>query len=111
MASSPPPLFRLSTTSCHRRFGKRLFDVVLAALTLTVLAPLLALIGVLIKMTSHGPVFYVQERIGKNGEPFPFIKFRTMRVGAEAGRRWCSVLERRPEGNGHRPAPPAIQRG
>src|SRR5688572_17229783 len=67
----------------YRRFGKRLFDVVLAALTLTVLAPLLALIGVLIKVTSHGPVFYVHERIGKNGAPFPFIKFRTMRVGAE----------------------------
>jgi lipopolysaccharide/colanic/teichoic acid biosynthesis glycosyltransferase len=67
----------------YRRFGKRLFDVVLAALTLTVLGPLLALVGLLIKMTSHGPVFYVQERIGKNGEPFPFIKFRTMRVGAE----------------------------
>jgi undecaprenyl phosphate N,N'-diacetylbacillosamine 1-phosphate transferase len=51
--------------------------------TITVLAPVLALIGLLIKMTSRGPVFYVQERIGKNGEPFPFIKFRTMRVGAE----------------------------
>jgi lipopolysaccharide/colanic/teichoic acid biosynthesis glycosyltransferase len=67
----------------YRRFGKRLFDLVLASITLLVLAPLLALIGLLIKVTSQGPVFYVQERIGKNGEPFPFVKFRTMRVGAE----------------------------
>ena len=67
----------------YRRFGKRLGDVTLALLTLTVLSPLIALIALLIKLTSRGPVFYVQERIGKDGVPFRFIKFRTMVVGAE----------------------------
>lgn len=67
----------------YRRFGKRLFDTVLAGLMLLVLAPLFGLIALLIKLTTEGPVFYVQERIGKDGEPFPFIKFRTMVVEAE----------------------------
>ena len=47
------------------------------------LSPLIALFALLIKLTSRGPVFYVQERIGKDGVPFRFIKFRTMVVGAE----------------------------
>ena len=67
----------------YRRFGKRLFDVLLAGLVLVVLAPLFALIALLIRLTTDGPVFYVQERIGKDGKPFPFIKFRTMVVEAE----------------------------
>ncbi len=67
----------------YRRFGKRLCDVTLAVLALTVLSPLFALFALLIKLTSRGPVFYVQERIGKDGVPFRFIKFRTMVVGAE----------------------------
>jgi lipopolysaccharide/colanic/teichoic acid biosynthesis glycosyltransferase len=67
----------------YRRFGKRLFDVVLSGLVLLVLAPVFGLIALLIKLTTQGPVFYVQERIGRDGEPFPFIKFRTMVVEAE----------------------------
>jgi lipopolysaccharide/colanic/teichoic acid biosynthesis glycosyltransferase len=68
----------------YRRSGKRLCDVTLAVLTLTALSPLFALVALLIKLTSRGPIFYVQERIGKDGVPFRFIKFRTMVVGAEA---------------------------
>jgi lipopolysaccharide/colanic/teichoic acid biosynthesis glycosyltransferase len=67
----------------YRRWGKRAFDIVLAALALGLLSPFLCLIALLIKLTSRGPVFYVQERIGKNAVPFRFIKFRTMVVGAE----------------------------
>jgi lipopolysaccharide/colanic/teichoic acid biosynthesis glycosyltransferase len=67
----------------YRRFGKRGFDVGLAALGLVMLSPLLCLIALLIKLTSRGPVFYVHERIGKDSRPFGFIKFRTMVVGAE----------------------------
>ena len=67
----------------YRRYGKRLCDLVMAGLGLVLLLPLLCLIALLIKLTSRGPVFYVQERIGKDGVPFPFIKFRTMVVGAE----------------------------
>jgi lipopolysaccharide/colanic/teichoic acid biosynthesis glycosyltransferase len=67
----------------YRRYGKRVFDLALAVAGLVILSPLLCLIALAIKVTSRGPVFYVQERIGKDGVPFPFIKFRTMVVGAE----------------------------
>jgi undecaprenyl phosphate N,N'-diacetylbacillosamine 1-phosphate transferase len=67
----------------YRRFGKRVFDIVLAVLALTILSPVLCLIAALVKLTSRGPVLYVQERIGKDSVPFRFIKFRTMVVGAE----------------------------
>ena len=68
----------------YRRYGKRVFDLALAVPGLVLLSPLLCLIAVAIKLTSRGPVFYVQERIGRNAVPFPFIKFRTMVVGAES---------------------------
>jgi undecaprenyl phosphate N,N'-diacetylbacillosamine 1-phosphate transferase len=68
----------------YRRYGKRVFDLALAVPGLVLLSPLLCLIAVAIKLTSHGPVFYVQERIGRDAAPFPFIKFRTMVVGAES---------------------------
>lgn len=67
----------------YRRFGKRVFDIAVAVLALVLLSPLLCLIVLLVKLTSRGPVFYVQERIGKDAVPFHFIKFRTMVVGAE----------------------------
>ena len=67
----------------YRRLGKRLVDVGVAILGLALLWPFLVMIGLLVKLTSRGPVFYVQDRIGKNAVPFPFIKFRTMIVGAE----------------------------
>ena len=49
---------------------KRAFDAVLAAVGLVILAPVLAVIAVLIKLDSKGPVFFRQERIGKDGRPF-----------------------------------------
>jgi lipopolysaccharide/colanic/teichoic acid biosynthesis glycosyltransferase len=68
----------------YRRYGKRVFDLALAVPALVLLSPLLCLIAVAIKLTSRGPVLYVQERIGRDAAPFPFIKFRTMVVGAES---------------------------
>jgi Undecaprenyl-phosphate glucose phosphotransferase len=62
---------------------KRAMDIVLASLALIVLSPLMLLIACLVKLTSKGPVFYVQERCGLNGKPFPMLKFRSMRVDAE----------------------------
>lgn len=57
---------------------KRLSDVLISGLALLVLSPLLVVIAIMVKRSSPGPVFFVQERIGKNGVPFPFMKFRTM---------------------------------
>jgi exopolysaccharide biosynthesis polyprenyl glycosylphosphotransferase len=65
---------------------KAIFDRVAAALALVVLAPLLILIALLIRLTSRGPALFVQQRGGLNGRPFPVLKFRTMRTGAEAER-------------------------
>jgi lipopolysaccharide/colanic/teichoic acid biosynthesis glycosyltransferase len=68
----------------YRRYGKRVFDLTLATLGLVLASPVLGLIALAVKLTSRGPVFYVQERIGRDGVPFPFIKFRTMVVNAES---------------------------
>jgi exopolysaccharide biosynthesis polyprenyl glycosylphosphotransferase len=58
-------------------------DVVLSLVGLIVLSPLLAVIALLVKLTSPGPVFYRQERCGLNGRAFRMLKFRSMRVDAE----------------------------
>ncbi len=68
------------------RFTKRAVDVALAALGLLVLSPLLAALAVAVKLDSRGPVFFRQERHGRGGSIFRMVKFRTMRVGAEAER-------------------------
>lgn len=62
---------------------KRAIDVVLSALALLITAPLMLLIGLLIKLDSKGPIFFTQERIGVNGKPFVMYKFRTMVPDAE----------------------------
>jgi len=64
-------------------FVKRAMDIVLSLLALIILSPLMAAIAIIIKITSPGPVFYVQERCGLNGESFNMLKFRSMRVDAE----------------------------
>jgi Undecaprenyl-phosphate glucose phosphotransferase len=62
---------------------KRVMDVVLSAIGLIALSPLLALIALLVKRTSPGPIFYRQERCGLNGRTFHMLKFRSLRVDAE----------------------------
>jgi exopolysaccharide biosynthesis polyprenyl glycosylphosphotransferase len=62
---------------------KQALDVIGAAVGLFVLWPLFIVVAVLIKLDSHGPVFYRAERIGLKGEPFAMLKFRSMVVGAE----------------------------
>jgi lipopolysaccharide/colanic/teichoic acid biosynthesis glycosyltransferase len=61
---------------------RRVFNLMVATLTLVVFGPLLALIGVLIKLESPGPVFFRQKRIGKDEKPFEMIKFRSMTEAA-----------------------------
>ncbi len=62
---------------------KTIFDFTVAITCLIILSPLLMLIALLIKVTSPGPVLYVQKRVGKGGKIFNFYKFRTMRKGAD----------------------------
>lgn len=63
--------------------AKRAFDVVGAAMLLLLFSPLLLVIAVAVKCTSTGPVLFRQERVGRQGEPFPLLKFRSMVVHAE----------------------------
>jgi Undecaprenyl-phosphate glucose phosphotransferase len=65
------------------RVLKRSFDVLLSALALVLLTPVMLLVGLAVKLTSRGPVFYAQERMGMDGHLFKMVKFRTMKVDAE----------------------------
>jgi exopolysaccharide biosynthesis polyprenyl glycosylphosphotransferase len=62
---------------------KRVLDVLCALTLLIVLSPLLALVALTIRLDSLGPIIIVQERVGRNGRSFPFLKFRSMYQGAE----------------------------
>lgn len=59
---------------------KRVFDIFLSLLAIIVFSPLYILIAIIIKCSSKGPVFFKQERIGKNKKHFKILKFRTMRI-------------------------------
>jgi len=63
---------------------KRFLDIFISLFSLILLAPFLILVGIIVKLTSKGPVFFLQERIGINGKPFQIIKFRTMLTNAES---------------------------
>ena len=67
-----------------QRSVKRALDIVASLVSLLVFTPMFIVLAVLVKTSSSGPVFFLQERIGKNGRPFQIIKFRTMVVNAEA---------------------------
>jgi len=64
---------------------KRVFDFVLSIIILALLLPLFAIVAVLIKRDSHGPVFFRQDRVGLNGNLFSIYKFRTMAQGSHKG--------------------------
>lgn len=58
-------------------------EVAIASVALVLLAPLLALVSVVVRVTSPGPALYRQSRVGRDGVPFTLLKFRTMADGAE----------------------------
>lgn len=80
------------------RLTKAIEDKVLSFLILLMISPLLLVIAVLVKLSSAGPVFYKQERMGWNGEKFNMLKFRSMPIGAEAdtGAVWAHKEDNRP---------------
>jgi lipopolysaccharide/colanic/teichoic acid biosynthesis glycosyltransferase len=71
-------------TQASQETQRRVFDLLVATLGLVVLSPLFALIALLVKLESPGPVFFRQKRVGRYARPFEILKFRSMRV-AEAG--------------------------
>ncbi|RIX28336.1 sugar transferase [Amnibacterium setariae] len=68
------------------RAMKRVFDVVVASIALVILAPVLLVVSVLVHRDSPGGVLYRQERIGRDGEPFSILKFRSMTADADVRR-------------------------
>lgn len=76
---------------------KRLFDLIVSFVGLILLLPFFLLIGLLIKLTSRGPVFYLQTRVGLDGRNFRMIKFRTMISDAErdTGAIWSPPDDKR----------------
>jgi lipopolysaccharide/colanic/teichoic acid biosynthesis glycosyltransferase len=80
----PPLTGRNVRVEALRFLVKRAIDLVGATVGLLLLAPLMLLIGVLIKLDSRGPALFRQKRLGYRGQPFWMLKFRTMTVDAEA---------------------------
>jgi len=80
-----------------RRYVKRVIDVIFSGLFLLLASPLLILIAILVKLSSKGPVFYKQERMGLNGRLFNMLKFRSMPIDAESssGPVWAKAGEER----------------
>ena len=82
-----------------KHFAKRAFDLVGAALLLLAASPVLTAVAALVKSSSAGPIFYRQERVGLNGKHFSMLKFRSMRMDADAELQ--ALLDR--QGSGDRP--------
>jgi exopolysaccharide biosynthesis polyprenyl glycosylphosphotransferase len=80
------PMVQVRTIALRgwNRALKRALDIAFSLTILIAVSPLLLLLALLVKVTSPGPVFLVQERVGRDGKPFWCIKFRTMRQDAEA---------------------------
>lgn len=93
------PLINVSEAPLHGwlRIAKRMVDVFVSSLVLLVCGPLMVLVALGIKLTSPGPVFFVQERVGGRGKVFRMYKFRTMRADAEekTGPVWATSDDER----------------
>lgn len=70
--------------SAEQAFVKRIFDITVSFLGLIIVSPVLIIVAILIKLTSKGPALYKQERRTQDNKSFMLLKFRTMRVNAEA---------------------------
>jgi lipopolysaccharide/colanic/teichoic acid biosynthesis glycosyltransferase len=100
-AESTPPRHKPPAAKHHRPLklrrpawyarGKRVLDVALALALLVLTGPLLLLAALLVKLTSRGPAFYSQTRLGLHGRPFTLYKVRSMYHDCErhSGPRWC----------------------
>lgn len=93
------PLIHVTTPTLEggQRVAKRLFDVVVSGTLIVLTAPLMAILAIMVKIDSRGPVLFRQERVGIEGAPFYMLKFRSMVIDAEER---LADLEHRNEGNG-----------
>lgn len=80
---------------------KRLLDIILATIGLILLSPIFLVISILVKATSKGPIFFIQERTGQWERPYRMFKFRTMKEDSEKnGAQWAQVGDSRITGLG-----------
>lgn len=79
------PLIHVETPNLSpgQRIVKRATDLVLGGLLAVLFSPVMLVLAIIVKATSPGPVLYRQERIGRKGQPFAMLKFRSMRTGAD----------------------------
>lgn len=91
------PLVRLGRSLAHPvgRRSKRIFDVVVAATALILAAPLMAVIAVLVRLSSPGPVLFRQRRIGQDRKCVDVLKFRSMQVNDDCDTQWSVVDDQR----------------
>lgn len=71
------------TTQAANRVLKRVFDIIVTGIGMLVALPVMAAVALAIKLDDGGPIIFTQERVGRNGETFRFLKFRSMVVDAE----------------------------
>ena len=81
--SSLPAVEIIRKQSRYGRTLKRIGDVIFSLLVLTLGSPIFILIGILVKLSSPGSIFYIQKRVGRNYREFGCIKFRTMYKNAD----------------------------
>ncbi len=79
------PLIRIQNKplSSSQEHIKRMIDIFLSMIAIIILLPVYLIVAIGVKLSSKGPIFYLQERIGRYGKPFKIIKFRSMYVDAE----------------------------
>jgi lipopolysaccharide/colanic/teichoic acid biosynthesis glycosyltransferase len=80
----------------YRRFGKRLLDLAIAAVALVALAPVMAVVALLVRLRLGAPVIFAQPRLGLDGRPFSVRKFRTMTDVRDAAGNLLPDAERLP---------------
>lgn len=80
------PLIHVSTPKLTggKKVAKRTFDIAVAGILVVCLSPLFLVLAILVRFTDPGPVFYRQERVGLRGTSFDMLKFRSMKVNADA---------------------------
>ncbi len=101
-SATEPPTAEAGVPISGDLLWKRSLDIVAAGLLLLVSLPLWVIIALVIKLTSPGPVFYVQAAVGRGGRTFRFYKFRSMRADADNAihRRYIARFVRGPDGGG-----------
>jgi exopolysaccharide biosynthesis polyprenyl glycosylphosphotransferase len=93
------PLIHVTTPTLEggQRVAKRLFDVAISAFLILIASPIMALVAIIVKIDSRGPILFRQDRVGIEGNHFRMLKFRSMVADAE---NRLGELSHRDEGNG-----------